>query len=205
MGLNGGQKKEKMAKKSTTTAELSRTSHWLLSRRGPAFCDPIFRWGDQSIKRIEPFIERKQIVVDLGCGWGHYSFEIADIVGSGGKVYSIDLAPKVISAILKKAKKRGYHNIEAYAASAADLSFINDRSVDFVFANGLLCSMAVDRQSAVAEIKRILNPAGHAYISLGGTPPWGYVNEAEWDLIVQGFIVEKGGSYKDKWALVSLK
>lgn len=186
-------------------SELSRTSHWLLSRRGPLFLDSIFRLGDQSIKRIEPFVEKGQVAVDLGCGWGHYSFALAEIVGSECKVYSVDLAQKVIANIQKKANRKGHFNIEAHASSAADLSFIKDKSVDFVFANGLLCSMAIDRQSAVAEIKRILKPTGHAYISLGAAPPWGYVDETEWDLIMQGFIVGKGGSYKERWAVVSLK
>ena len=186
-------------------SELSRTSHWLLSRRGPFFLDSIIQLGDQSIKRIESYIKKGQAVADLGCGWGHYSFALADLVGTGGKVYSVDLTPKVISKIRNKAVQGGYHNIEAYASSAADLSIINDKSVDFIFANGLLCSMAVDRQFAVDEMKRILKPTGHAYISLGATPPLGYVDETEWDLILRGFNVDQGGFFKEKWAVVSLK
>jgi ubiquinone/menaquinone biosynthesis C-methylase UbiE len=186
-------------------SELSRTSHWLLSRRGPFFLDSIIQLGDQSIKRIEPYVKKGQVVADLGCGWGHYSFALADLVGTGGKVYSVDLTPKVISKIRNKAAKDGYQNIEAYASSAADLNFIKDKSVDFVFANGLLCSMAVDRPLAVDEMKRILKPTGHAYISLGATPPMGYVDETEWDLILQEFSVISGGRFKEKWAMVSLK
>lgn len=186
-------------------SEMSRTSHWLLSRRGPLFLDSIFQIGDQSIKRIKSYIEKGQVVADLGCGWGHYSFALADLVGTEGKVYSVDLAQKVISKIQNKAAKGGYHNIDAYASSAADLSFIKDQSVDFVFANGLLCSMAVDRQFAVAEMKRILKPTGHAYISLGAAPPMGFVDESEWDLMLQGFNIDEGGSFKGRWAVVSLK
>jgi ubiquinone/menaquinone biosynthesis C-methylase UbiE len=186
-------------------AELSRTSHWLLSRRRPFFLDSIIQLGDQSIKHIESYIEKGQVVADLTCGWGHYSFVLADLVGAKGKVYSVDLTLKVISKIRIKVVKGGYHNIEAYASSATDLSFIKEKSVDFVFANGLLCSMAVDRQFAVDEMKRILKPTGHAYISLGATPPLGYVDEAEWDLMLRGFNVDKGGRFKEKWAVVSLK
>lgn len=204
MSTNEEQPAEKTEKPRQRT-EFSRTSHWLLSRRGPAFLEAIFRLGDQSIKLIKPYVARGYVVADLGCGWGHDSLVLADIVGSEGKVYAVDLAPKVISAIRKKARKTGRHNIEAIASSAADLSFLKDRSVDLVFANGLLCSMAADRQSAVAEMKRILKPAGHAYLSLGAAPPWGYVDEAEWGLILQGFKVVKGGSYQEKWAVVTRK
>ena len=63
---------------------------------------------------------------------------MAEIVGPEGKVVAVDLGKTSIQTLEKKAKKRGYGNIEVHASSAADLSFIKDRSVDFVLANGLL-------------------------------------------------------------------
>ncbi len=65
--------------------------------------------------------------------------------------------------------------------------------------------MAYNRQLSVSEIKRILKEKGQAYLSLGAGPPFGFVDEAEWDKILGGFRVEQGGSYKEKWAVVSLK
>lgn len=193
------------AKQSPAASEETRTAHWLLSRRGPAFFDPIVRLLDPSERRIGPYIKKGQVVADLGCGWGHSSFALADMVGPEGKVYSVDLARKCIRVIRRRAEQRGCHNIEAHVSSAADLSFIPDGSVDFVFANGLLCSMRVDRQLAVNEMKRILKPAGMAYVSLGSAPPFGYVNRAEWEGILAGFRIERGGSFEKMWALVSAR
>jgi hypothetical protein len=65
--------------------------------------------------------------------------------------------------------------------------------------------MAYDRQLSVTEMKRILKPDGQIYLSLGGSPPFGYVDKTEWAKILEGFTVQRGGSYKGKWALVSLK
>lgn len=65
--------------------------------------------------------------------------------------------------------------------------------------------MACDRQLSVKEMKRILKIKGQAYLSLGAGPPFGYVDKAEWEKILEGFNVEQGGSYREKWALVSLK
>ena len=65
--------------------------------------------------------------------------------------------------------------------------------------------MAHDRQLSVNEIKRILKSSGQAYLSLGAGPPLGFVNQAEWEKILEGFKVERGGSFKEKWAVVSLK
>ncbi len=67
-----------------------------------------------------------------------YTLALAELVGPEGKVYAVDLGKKCIRALEKKADKGGYHNIEAHASSASDVSFIKDRSVDFVLANGLL-------------------------------------------------------------------
>ena len=84
------------------------------------------------------------------------------------------------------------------------MDFIIDRSIDLVWADGLLCSMEGDRRSAVDEIKRILKTTGQAYLGLGGRPPWGLVDQAEWEEILRDFTVERGGSYQELWALVSL-
>lgn len=183
--------------------EIKRTAHWMLSRRGPAFLGPLFRLGDKSLRRVAASVKRGQVVADIGCGWGYYSFALADRVGPEGKVHAVDLGRKCILAIKKKAEKRNGRALEAHESTAADLSFIKDGTVDFVFANGLLCSMAADRPSAVAEIKRILKPTGRAYLSLGAAPPWGYVDRAEWSQILEGFHVEEGGAYEERWALVS--
>ena len=183
----------------------SKTSRWLWLRRSPALLDPLRRLFEHPKRLIDPYIKDGQVVADLGCGSGYYTLALAELVGSAGKVYAIDLDKKAIRALAKKAEKGGYRNIEAQAVCAADVSFIKDKSVDFVLANGLLCSMASNRQSAVNEIKRILKSTGKAYISLGFGPPLGFVDEAEWEKILEGFRVEQGGSYKEKWAVVSSK
>ena len=183
----------------------SKWSDWLFLRRPPAFLDPIRRLFEPPRKLIEPYVKNGQVVADLGCGSGYYSFALAELVGPKGKVYAVDLGKNCIRALEKKTQKGGYRNIEAYTSSASDVSFIKDRSVDFVLANGLLCSMSDHRQLAVNEIKRILKPKGQAYLSLGAGPPFGFVDQAEWENILEGFKIEKGGSYKEKWAVVSVK
>jgi hypothetical protein len=64
--------------------------------------------------------------------------------------------------------------------------------------------MANGRQLSVNEMKRILKPSGRVYINVGG-PPFGYVDKKEWESILEGFRVERGGSWLEKWSLVSLR
>ena len=181
----------------------SRAPRW--SRRPPASLNPIRSLFEPPQRLIEPYITKGRVVADLGCASGYYTFALAQCVGPEGRVYAVDLNEKCIRSIEKKMDKEGYHNIEAHASSASDLSFIKDGSVDFVLANGLLCSMVEHRQSAVNEIKRILKPGGQAFLSLGFPYPIGFVNRAEWEKILEGFRVERRGGPFQKWAMVSVK
>ena len=111
---------------------------WLFLRRPPAFPDVIRVLFEKPGKLIDPLVDKNQVVADLGCGSGFYTFPLANVVGTGGKVYAVDLGETSIRILKKRAEKKGYQNVEVHAASAADVSFIPDNSVDIVFANGLL-------------------------------------------------------------------
>jgi len=125
---------EKQPKDQTKSAAL----RWLFLRRPPAILDPIRKLFALPQRLIGPYVKSGQVVADLGCGSGYYTLALAEFVGAQGKVYAVDLDKKCIRALKKKAEKGGYHNIEAHASSASEVSFIKDRSVDFVLANGLL-------------------------------------------------------------------
>ena len=196
--------KEKMkGMEDPKSSKASRAKRWAFLRRTPTFMN--YFDSPKIFKLVSPYIHRGDVAADIGSGWGYYTFLLADQVGPGGKVYSVELGENCVRFIQKKAERKGLRNIEARASTAADLGFIADKSVDLVFANGLLCSMEGDRASAVKEMRRILKPEGHAYISLGAAPPFGLVDETEWDEMLSAFKVEQGGTFKDLWAIVSRK
>ncbi|MFX0202622.1 MAG: class I SAM-dependent methyltransferase [Candidatus Hodarchaeota archaeon] len=158
-------------------------------------------------RALEPYVAKGQMVADLGCGKGYYTLALAECVGPEGKVYAVDFDEKCSRALEKEVDRRGYRNIEVHTSSAYELSFIKEGSVDFILANGLLCSMPSHREEAVSEIKRILKSTGKAYLSLGAPAPLGFVNKEEWKKILEGFRVEQKGGFfaPSSWALVSAK
>lgn len=166
--------------------------------------NPIRRLFEDPQRHVEPYVTNGQVAADLGCGSGYYTLALAECVGPEGRVYAVDMNAKAIRELEKRADEHGCRNIEAHASSASDLGFIEDGSVDFVLANGLLCSMADHRQLAVNEIRRILKPQGRAYLSLGFPPPLGFVDRAEWEEILERFRVERRGGLFQKWAVVSI-
>lgn len=192
------------SKHQVKTTDEMHAARWSWLRRPPVILDLIRPLFEHPEKRLEPFVKKGMVVADLACANGYYTFPIADMVGPQGKVYAVDLGEKCIQRINNKARKRGYQNIEAHSCSVVNMDFIKDCSIDLVWAYGLLCSMEGDRQAAVKEIQRILKQDGRAYLELGGTPPFGLVDQAEWEDILKGFKLERGGSYKELWALVSL-
>ena len=173
----------------------------------PVFAlDNPFRRLFSNPRKYCPYVRQNQTVADLGCGPGYFAFALAESVGLRGKVYAVDSDERAIRAVEKKAAKRGGHNVEAHAASAANIDFIHDQSVDFVLADGLLCSMAPqDHESAVGEIKRILKPDGKAFLKTA-RGSMSYVDDAEWEAILGEYQVEERNQaslFKDRWALVS--
>jgi ubiquinone/menaquinone biosynthesis C-methylase UbiE len=168
--------------------------------------NPIKRLFENPQKSLEPYVKKGQVVADLGCNKGYYTFALAECVGPEGRVHAVDLREDFISALQKKGDEGGYYNIEWHVASAADMNFIKDESVDFVLANGLLCNVPDHRELVVNEIQRILKPTGRAYISLGGVSPFfGFVGRAEWERILEAFIVKRKGGLIQKWVDVSKK
>jgi len=170
--------------------------------------DNLFRRLFENPREYCQYVTNGQVVADLGCGPGYFTLAFAECVGPEGRVYAVDSDEKGIRALEKKANKSGHHNIETHTSSASNLSFIKDRSIDFVLAHGLLCSMAPQQhESAVNEIRRILKPKGLAYLSVA-KGFYSYVDQTEWEKILEGFKVERRGgdgslAISDRWALVS--
>jgi ubiquinone/menaquinone biosynthesis C-methylase UbiE len=160
-------------------------------------------------KKISKFIRTGCVAADIGCGPGYFTIPMAEMTGPSGRVYAVDSDPKSIHAVKAKSELRGLEKIlEATVTSAADMKCIPDTSIDFVFANAVLCCMA-DHSGAVAEIKRILKPDGTAYMSVARVVQKNdprSVRREEWDRILSGFCVkEKEVGITNRWAVVSLR
>ncbi len=103
--------------------------------------NPIIRFFDSpraARDKVGQYVSQGQRVADLACETGYYTLLLAECVGPEGKVIAVDLNPSVIKMVEEKVSKSGFKNIELHNANAADLNFIEDHSIDFVLANGLL-------------------------------------------------------------------
>ncbi|HUI70172.1 MAG TPA: methyltransferase domain-containing protein [Spirochaetia bacterium] len=156
---------------------------------------------------VKRYVGRGERVADLGCGAGFHSLAMARLVGEAGRVHAVDFDPFAIARLQRRASRSGFeHVIEARTMSVSEIDYIENRSISFVLAEGLLCCMA-DHSGAIRQIRRILRPAGRAYLSVikisRPDDPRG-VSREEWERILGSFrVLDNGQSFLTRWALVS--
>lgn len=97
------------------------------------------------------------IVLDYGCGPGSYALAAAEMVGSSGKVYALDIHPLAVHRVQKVASKKGLRNIETIHSDCA--TGLPDENVDVVLLFDILHELS-EPDKILEELYRILKPDG---------------------------------------------
>ncbi len=97
-------------------------------------------------------------VVEVGCGTGHLSGDVARRIEPGGMLFCVDIQPEMVDKTLKRVEKQGLHNVLGFAASADKLPF-DLYDIDLVFLVHVLGEIP-DRLPALREALRVLRPGG---------------------------------------------
>ncbi len=96
-------------------------------------------------------------VLDLGCGGGHVSFNVAPAVG---EVVAYDLSQQMLDVVSAAAAEKGLNNIRTVRGAAEYLPF-QDGEFDFVFSRYSAHHWS-DLALALREVRRVLKPGGVA-------------------------------------------
>lgn len=78
-------------------------------------------------------MQEGQMVLDFGCGSGHYTIPVAKLVGRSGTVYAVDKSEDKLSDVRRRAKDRGLRNIHLKEVSEVEDIGLADGSVDVLF------------------------------------------------------------------------
>jgi ubiquinone/menaquinone biosynthesis C-methylase UbiE len=125
---------------------------------------------DNSLRRLlqdpreilQQYIREGITVLDLGCGPGYFTTEIAKMLNSSGKVIAADLQEGMLDKVRRKIKGTALEQrIELHKCDADSID-VSD-TVDFI-----LCFYMVhevpDQYNLFKELKSILRPEGKLYI-----------------------------------------
>ncbi|GGX85978.1 hypothetical protein GCM10007160_11480 [Litchfieldella qijiaojingensis] len=102
-------------------------------------------------------------VLDVGAGAGNDSLIASRLVGPEGHVIALDLTHAMTRKLKATIDERGIDNISVIQASAERLP-LADASVDSITSNGAL-NLVPDKRRAVAEMFRVLRPAGRLQLA----------------------------------------
>jgi len=118
------------------------------------------------VKENQRFISRAGFshgatLVDLGCGPGYTTLDLAQIVGSGGKVIAVDRDGEHSLPLLKaQAEAAGIFNIETRAASLETFD-LQESSVDGVFCRWVLMYLPEKMvKPLICRVANWLRPGG---------------------------------------------
>ncbi len=104
-------------------------------------------------------------VVDMGAGSGFYTYEAAKIVGSSGRVYSVDVQKDLLERIRSVGVSNGLRNIEVIWGNIEKLggTKLKEGIADRVISSNVLFQIEKP-DDFILEIKRILKPNGKVLV-----------------------------------------
>ena len=97
-------------------------------------------------------------MADVGAGTGLFTRLFAEKVGTTGRVYAVDIAPRFLAHIAADAKKRGHSQVVTVQGSQVSTNLPRE-SVDLVF----LCDVyhhLENPEKTLASIREALKPGG---------------------------------------------
>ena len=65
------------------------------------------RWLQNPVKLVNHFVGEGDTVIDMGCGPGFFTIDMAKMVGATGRVIAVDLQPKMLNKVKRKAHRHG--------------------------------------------------------------------------------------------------
>jgi ubiquinone/menaquinone biosynthesis C-methylase UbiE len=133
-------------------------------------------------------------VLDLGCGPGVFTIEIANLVGDSGNVIAADVQDGMLAIVRQKIKGTGLEQRIALHKCHEESIGLTEK-VDFVLAFYMVHEVP-DQEKLFRELKSILKPTGQLFI----IEPKFHVSKKDFDSMI-GRITGLGMEITDRPAI----
>ena len=125
--------------------------------------DNFFRRMLQNPRKIlNPFIRKGMTVLDLGCGPGFFTVEIARMLDNSGKVIAADLQEGMLDKVRQKIKGTEFEKIIELHKCREEYVGLSEK-VDFILAFYMIHEVS-DKEKLFEELKSVLKPDGKIFI-----------------------------------------
>ena len=102
-------------------------------------------------------MKKGHIVLDFGCGGGHYAIPAAKVGGDKGKIYAVDKDDQALDRLAQMMEENNIKNIEVIKEESKTSIITN--SVDFILCYDVIHYLK-DRMPLYQEFYRVLRPNG---------------------------------------------
>ncbi len=141
---------------------------------GSLLASPLRRLVQDPERILAPHVREGMTVLEPGPGMGFFTLELARRVGATGRVVAVDLQPRMLAGLRRRAEREGVGaQIETREASESSLG-IEDLAgkVDLVLAFAVVHEMP-DAERFFQEARRALAPGGEVLVAepAGGVSP----------------------------------
>ena len=120
------------------------------------------KWLQNPARMLKGRVREGMVVLELGCGPGFFTTEIARRVGKSGKVIAADLQEGMLELVRKKLAATDLESRVLLHKCDVDRIGVTEK-VDLVVAFFMVHEVA-DKSRMLKELKAILKPGGSLYI-----------------------------------------
>lgn len=132
---------------------------------GYLLLSPLRKLLENPEKLMKPFVRPGMTVLEPGCAMGFFTLPLARMVGPAGRVIAVDLQPRMLEVLSRRARKaRLAERIDIRRAQPDSLGIGDlNRSVDFAAALHVVHEMP-GQDAFFSQVRQSLKPGGQLLV-----------------------------------------
>ncbi len=174
---------------------------------GYLLVSPLRRLQHNPATILSPFVTDAMWVLEPGPGMGFFTLELARLAGPKGRVFAVDVQPRMIAVLERRARKAGLRERIETRLSRVDSLGVEDLEgkIDFALAFAMIHELP-DAARFLDELRRALKTGGKALV----VELKGHVKQAEFTALQEsawqsGFQVTNGPAIRASWSSIWIR